>query len=40
MSMDDKSNMGGSIGPNRSMAEADPERVKVWVDATRAYGMV
>jgi uroporphyrinogen-III decarboxylase len=31
---------GGFImGPNTSMAEADPERVKVWVDATREYGV-
>jgi hypothetical protein len=30
---------GGFImGPNTSMAEADPDRVKVWVDATRGYG--
>ena len=27
------------MGPNTSMAEADPERVKVWVDATREYGV-
>jgi uroporphyrinogen-III decarboxylase len=31
---------GGFImSPNTSMAEADPERVKVWVDATREYGV-
>jgi uroporphyrinogen-III decarboxylase len=31
---------GGFImGPSTSMAEADPERVKVWVDATREYGV-
>jgi hypothetical protein len=30
---------GGSMGPSTSMAEADPERVKVWVDATREYGV-
>jgi hypothetical protein len=31
---------GGFImGPNTSMAEADPLRVKVWVDATREYGV-
>lgn len=31
---------GGFImGPNTSMAEADPELVKVWVDATRGYGV-
>lgn len=31
---------GGFImGPSASMAEADPELVKVWVDATKEYGV-